>query len=109
MAEPLCAVAYLALYARVGYLLPGKSSLTEHLDANSSRYTDALRDADAAWKIGVLVVSRLESLLVELLRKQNHAISLPHGSATRRTHQIQARVVHPKLPPAGKPDEPDEK
>jgi hypothetical protein len=100
------AVAYLALCVRLGFRLPGKSTITEYLDANRGRYFGALTDADAAWKNGVVDVSRMESLLEEMLRRQ--LVSPPRPKVVRQARRRlpSGRVIIMKSPP---PDDPDKK
>jgi Fic family protein len=71
------AVSYLALCVRLGSKLPGKLTIPELILGHRKRYEEALRDADTAWAGGVLDVSKMESLLGELLQKQLAFLSGP--------------------------------
>ena len=64
------AVCHLVLCKRLGFLLPGKPTIAEQIDANWARYQAALEDADAASKDGVTDVSQMETLLEEFLQVQ---------------------------------------
>ncbi len=73
------AVSYLTLCARLGYRIPGSTTIPERIAANKDPYYDALDDADAAWKEGRLDVSRMENMVATHLASQLIAI---HNSAT---------------------------
>jgi Fic family protein len=64
------AVSYLALCIRLNMKLPGKLTIPEQLVTDRARYQAALEDADAAWKVNALDVSKMRELLNDLLRKQ---------------------------------------
>jgi Fic family protein len=64
------AVAYYALCVRLGLRLPGKFTIVEWIDLDRRRYQEALVDADAAWRADILDVSRMQSLLEDLLERQ---------------------------------------
>jgi len=74
------AVSYLVLCARLGYRLPGTTTIPERIAAYKKPYYDALDAADAAWLSGVLDVSLMETLLSDQLAAQLIEI---HQSATR--------------------------
>jgi Fic family protein len=72
------AVTYLALCVRLGFLLPGEPTIAEHIDSNRILYIEALRDADEAWKKSSIIdVSRMESLLSDMLKRQLASIANP--------------------------------
>jgi Fic family protein len=64
------AVAYFVLCAKVGYRLPGHSTVPEQIAANKAPYYQALEKADQHWKDGRLDLSDLENLLDECLATQ---------------------------------------
>jgi Fic family protein len=71
------AVTYLALCVRLGFPPPGQPAITEHIDRNRALYIEAPTDADDAWKSGILDVSRMESLLDNMLKRQLASVSPP--------------------------------
>jgi Fic family protein len=75
------AVSYLALCARLGFALPGTPTIPDQIVAHRGPYFEALQAADAAWADSRLDLSRMESLLGELLATQ--LLSL-HNQATGR-------------------------
>jgi Fic family protein len=64
------AVAYLALCVRLGFVPPGSRTLGELIDEDRSQYIRALRDADAAWLVGVTDIRMMTEYLTNLLEKQ---------------------------------------
>ncbi len=65
------AITYLAVSAWFGFELPGKQTVLELIVSERRRYTEALRDADAALEsLGVTDVSKMTILLDELLTRQ---------------------------------------
>jgi Fic family protein len=64
------ALAELTLRVRVGYRLPGKTTLPEQILEHRREHEHALYDADAAWAQGVLDVSEMTSLLARLLEER---------------------------------------
>lgn len=64
------ALAYFVLCAKIGYRLPGRVTLPEHIAAEKAPYYKALERADEQWKEGRLDLSDLEALLDEQLAKQ---------------------------------------
>ncbi len=65
------ALGYLALLARLGFMLPGKLTIPEQIVNERARYQRALEDADAAWREHSIVdVTRMKDLLDELLERQ---------------------------------------
>ena len=95
------AAAYLTLCVRAGFRLPGKSSIFEYLAENRSRYVDALADADSAWQNSVIDLSRLESLLSEMLMRQIAPLKPQSTVRQSRNRPRAGRVMLPKLPPLG--------
>ena len=71
------AVALLALGVRLGFMPPGAPTMAESIDENRGRYLEALRDADAAWKTGVIDVGMMAALLNDMLEEQLSAIPDP--------------------------------
>jgi Fic family protein len=64
------AVAYYALCVSLGLRLPGKLTIAERIDLDPRAYQEALVDADEAWRTDILDVSRMQSLLEDLLERQ---------------------------------------
>ena len=64
------AVSYLALNVRLGYELPGDLTIPQQLITDRRGYQEALEDADTAWEMGILDVSRMEALLSRYLENQ---------------------------------------
>jgi hypothetical protein len=54
----------------LGFLPSGQPTITEHMAGNKGLYIEALRDADNACKDRLTDVSRMESLLDEMLKRQ---------------------------------------
>jgi Fic family protein len=63
-------LSYLVLCVRTGYLLPGAPTIADQIVDNRTLYFAALDAADAAWRSGIVDVSRMEELLGGLLAKQ---------------------------------------
>ena len=64
------AVSYYVLCAKLGFHIPGVTTIPELIAQNKEPYYHALEAADAAGKSGVIDVSAMEHLLSELLAKQ---------------------------------------
>ncbi|HJX53450.1 MAG TPA: TIR domain-containing protein [Polyangia bacterium] len=64
------AVSYLVLAARLGYRLPGTTTIPERIAATKASYYTALERADEAWKKSEVDVSKMEELLTEHLTGQ---------------------------------------
>ncbi len=64
------AISYLALCARLGFVLPGSKSIPELILEDRPPYYSALRSADAAWTNGIVDVSEMEAMLSRLLSAQ---------------------------------------
>ena len=64
------AVSYLALCAGLGMELPGTVTVPELIVRDRDPYYAALDKADAAWKLGTVDVSGMESLMTQLLTEQ---------------------------------------
>lgn len=64
------AISYLALCARLGFVLPGSKSIPELILEDRKPYYVALRAADAAWKNQKIDLSGMESYLSRLLSMQ---------------------------------------
>lgn len=64
------AVSYLVLCARLGYRLPGTTTIPERIAATKGDYYTALEKADEAWKRSQVDVSVMEELLTEHLAGQ---------------------------------------
>lgn len=62
------AVSYMVLCARLGYRLPGRKTIPEHIAANKKPYYKALEFADAG------DLQPLEEYLTDLLAKQLHDV-----------------------------------
>lgn len=65
------AVSYLALCAKLGYVLPGATTIPERIASDKQEYYEALDSADSAWEArGELDVTAMENLLREHLASQ---------------------------------------
>ena len=64
------ALSYLALNVRLGYEIPGELTIPQQLITDRRAYQEALEDADTAWEMSVLDVSRMEVLLSRCLENQ---------------------------------------
>jgi len=64
------AVSYLALCAKLGFVLPGTKTILELIDEDRDPYYKALRLADAEWEKGKVNVSAMEELISRLLAVQ---------------------------------------
>jgi len=64
------AVSYYVLCARLGFQIPGVTTLPELIARDKFRYYDALDAADAAAKDGQIDVSMMEELIRELFAGQ---------------------------------------
>ena len=68
------AASYLVLCARLGFILPGTTTIPDLIVADRDPYYEALRHADQAWEAGNLDVGKMESLMSALLARQLVAI-----------------------------------
>lgn len=64
------ALAELAFRVRINRKLPAKIAMPEQFVGRRREYEDALKDSDEAWSQGVLDLSKMESLLGQLLEEQ---------------------------------------
>lgn len=64
------AISYVALCARLGYVLPGTRTIPEQIAANKTPYYKALEQADESERQGVLSLAPMEDLLEGLLANQ---------------------------------------
>ncbi|HEY7391883.1 MAG TPA: Fic family protein [Bryobacteraceae bacterium] len=64
------AVSYLILSAKLGFRLPGRTTIPDQIVQRRDAYVDALQKADAAWEEGALDVSAMEDLMSSLLAAQ---------------------------------------
>lgn len=76
-------IAYMTLCIRLGFRLPGVSTIPDQIAADKSPYYDALEAADAAAITGSFDVSAMEDLLSQLLAAQ--LVQL-HDGATGQHH-----------------------
>lgn len=51
-------------------MLPGTRTIPEQIVSERKSYFEALEEADAAWRKGNIDVSKMETLLTQLLAKQ---------------------------------------
>jgi Fic family protein len=72
-------VAYLILCAKLGFLLPGTTTIPDRIVSDRKPYYAALHDADSAWARGELNVSQMEDMMSSLLAKQLYEV---HEKAT---------------------------
>jgi Fic family protein len=63
-------VAYVVLCARLGYQLPGSYTIPEQIAENKNPYYEALEAADGCWAASRLDLSRLESLMQQMMAAQ---------------------------------------
>lgn len=75
------AISYLALCAKLGFVLPGTKTIPELIAEDRDPYYNALRLADAEWEKQKLDVSAMEDLISRLLAAQLVQI---HEQATGR-------------------------
>ncbi len=78
------AVSYLILCAKLGFLVPGETTVPDLIVANRQPYYTALKSADASWEQGKLDLSDMEKLMSDLLGKQLVQV---HNQATGRPGQ----------------------
>jgi Fic family protein len=90
------AMSYLILCARLGFTLPGTPTIPEQIVAQREPYYEALRDADAAWENGKINVTKMETLLENLLATQLLAI---HNRATGRQAELDRATSRPPPSP----------
>lgn len=64
------AASYLILCVRMGYLLPGRLTIPEQIEADKTPYYRALEAADVAWAEGKIDVSKMKELLSAMLATQ---------------------------------------
>jgi len=64
------AASYLILCVRMGYLLPGRLTIPEQIEADKTPYYRALEAADLAWADGKIDVSKMKELLSAMLATQ---------------------------------------
>jgi hypothetical protein len=64
------AIAYLALSAKLGFRLPGRVTVPDHIVARRDFYISALQTADVAWAAGNLDVSAMEELIESVMAAQ---------------------------------------
>jgi Fic family protein len=64
------AVSYLVLCVRLGYVLPGTTTIPEQISRNKNPYYQALEAADKANASGKLDLAEMEKLLESLLAAQ---------------------------------------
>ncbi|MBN9616127.1 MAG: cell filamentation protein Fic [Acidobacteriales bacterium 59-55] len=64
------AASYLILCVRMGYLLPGRLTIPEQIEADKTPYYRALEAADVAWSEGKIDVSKMKELLSSMLAAQ---------------------------------------
>jgi len=76
------AASYLAMCAKLGFILPGTKTIPDLILAHRDSYYQALRRADEAWKNGALDLSEMESLMSSLLAEQLVAV---HAQATGKS------------------------
>jgi Fic family protein len=86
------AVSYLILCARLGFVLPGTTTIPELIVNNRAPYYSALRKADEAYAEGRLDVSEMEELMDSLLAAQLVRV---HEQATGRSANEQRESVSP--------------
>jgi hypothetical protein len=67
--------------ARLGYRIPGTSTITEQIVANRQPYYEALDAADAAWTNAIIDVSAMERLLEHALAVQLSSVLEAAGSS----------------------------
>jgi Fic family protein len=75
------AISYLALCAKLGFVLPGTKTIPELIAEDRDPYYKALRLADVEWEKQLLDVSAMEDLISRLLAAQLVQI---HEQATGR-------------------------
>ncbi len=74
------ALSYYVLCVKLGFHIPGVTTVPEMIAGDKGPYYEALEAADAADKTGSLDVSEMEYLLSELLARQM-VLALQHGDA----------------------------
>jgi Fic family protein len=67
-------VSYVILAIRAGYVPSGSPTIPDQIVQNRAPYFEALEAADESWKLNILDVSKMESLLETLLARQLKAI-----------------------------------
>ena len=68
------AISYLVLAVRLGMQLVGTMTIADQIVADKNPYYAALDAADDAWRLGVLDVSMMESLIEDFLTTQLSSI-----------------------------------
>jgi fido (protein-threonine AMPylation protein) len=66
--------AYLVLCAKLGFRLPGETTIADYIVAARDAYINALQAADKAWLAGTVDLTAMEDLLEGLLAKQLLAV-----------------------------------
>ena len=74
-------ISYLVMCARLGYRIPGTSTITEQIVANRQPYYEALDAADAAWTNAIIDVSAMQRLLEHALAVQLSSVLEAAGSS----------------------------
>jgi Fic family protein len=64
------ALSYLVLSVRLGYRLPGTNTIPDQIASDKNPYYRALEDADKAFSVGQVDVSKAEALVEVLLANQ---------------------------------------
>jgi Fic family protein len=64
------AVSYLILCARLGFVLPGTKTIPDLIREEPTPYYEALQSADAAWSLGKMDLSAMETVVSGLLAAQ---------------------------------------
>jgi Fic family protein len=64
------AASYLILCVRMGYLLPGRVTIPEQIEADKTPYYRALEASDLVWAEGRIDVSKMKELLSAMLATQ---------------------------------------
>jgi fido (protein-threonine AMPylation protein) len=82
------AVSYYVLCAKLGFHIPGVTTVPEMIAQNKDPYYEALEAADSAGKSGSVDVSDMELLLSELLAKQM-VLALEHAQAPNTKDPIE--------------------
>jgi Fic family protein len=96
------AVSYYVLCAKLGFHIPGVTTVPEMIACNKEPYYEALEAADAASKEGVVDVSEMEHLLGELLAKQM-VLALERADAPNTQNAVERAKKQIETIPAGSP------
>jgi fido (protein-threonine AMPylation protein) len=84
------AVSYYVLCAKLGFHMPGVTTVPEMISQNKDPYYKALEAADAAAQKGLIDVSEMEYLLSDLLAKQM-VLALKRAEAPNLNHIDRAK------------------